>query len=135
MLEDNKDLPDAFLIEDVAETNGLMVFGTIDGPDFTKYKIGNEFNDDPHLMLTVMKKLFPSKIQKISHVNPCFYSMTPDDEFIFERRGNTVYGFGDNGRAFKHLPYLGKRIYHLITGNYKEADKYKKIEQPIIAKL
>ena len=135
MLNDNKGLPDAFLIEDVAETNGLMVFGTLDGPDFTKYKIGNEFNDDPHLMLTVMKKMFPSKIHTITHVNPCFYSISSDDEFIVERHGNTVYSFGCNGRAFKHLPYFGKRIFHLLNGDYKEADKYRKQESVVIAKL
>jgi len=61
-LDDNKGLPDCFLIEDIPDTNGLMVFGTIDGEDFTKYKVGNEYNEDPHLMLTVMKKLLPTKV-------------------------------------------------------------------------
>jgi len=42
-----------------------MVFGTIDGEDFTKYKIGNELNEDPHLMLTVMSKLFPSLVERL----------------------------------------------------------------------
>jgi len=61
--------------------------------------------------------------------------MSHDDEFIFERHGNTIYGFGDCGRAFKHLPYHGKRIYDLIQGNIKEANKYKKQEQVVVAKL
>ena len=126
-LNDNKNLPAAFLMEDLPETKGIMVFGTLDGENFSKYKVGNELNEDPHLMLTIMKKIMPSKIKTIDHVVPCFYSMTPDDEFIFEKKGKTVYGFGDCGRAFKHLPYHGKRIYHMITGNDKEANKYKKV--------
>lgn len=43
--------------------------------------------------------------------------MTSDDEFIFEKHGKTVYAFGCNGIGFKHMPYNGKRIYHLLTGN------------------
>jgi glycine/D-amino acid oxidase-like deaminating enzyme len=57
---------------------------------------------------------------------PCFYSISADDEFIFEKHGRTVYGFGCNGRGFKHMTYHGKRVYHLLEGNQKEADKYKK---------
>ena len=62
------------------------------------------------------------------HVNPCFYSMTPHEEFIFEKKGKTVYAFGLSGKGFKHMPYHGKRIYHLITNNLDEANKYKKKE-------
>ena len=68
----------------------------------------------------------PSKVSKITHIMPCFYSMSHDDEFIFEKHGSTIYGFGCNGRGFKHMTYHGKRIYHLINGNQAEADKYKK---------
>lgn len=104
-----------------------MVFGTIDGPDFNTYKCGNECDDlDPHLQLKVMQTIMPTKIEKITHVMPCFYSLSPDDEFIFEKQGRTVYGFGCNGRGFKHMTYHGKRIYHLLEGNQAEADKYAK---------
>jgi len=125
-LDNNEGLPAAFLLEDLVETKGIMVFGTLDGDNFSKYKMGNEFNEDPHLMLSVMRLLFPTKIDKITHVMPCFYSNTPDEEFIFERKGNSVYAFGLNGRGFKHMTYHGKRIYNLLTGNYTEANKYKK---------
>lgn len=92
-----------------------MVFGTVDGDDFTKYKVGNECDDlDPHLQLQIMRNIMPSKIEKITHIMPCFYSMSHDDEFIFEKHGNTIYGFGCNGRGFKHMTYHGKRIYHLL---------------------
>jgi hypothetical protein len=33
-----------------------MVFGTLDGEDFSKYKVGNELEDvDPHKMLEIME--------------------------------------------------------------------------------
>jgi glycine/D-amino acid oxidase-like deaminating enzyme len=119
-------------MEDYPDTNNIMIFGTLEGEDFSKYKMGNEMNADPHLQLKIMKKLFPSSIPKIDHINACFYSVSHDDEFIFEKKGKTVYAFGLCGRGFKHMPYHGKRVYHLIKGNIKEADKYKKQE---IAKL
>lgn len=105
-------------MEDLEEANGIMVFGTVDGEGLTKYKVGNECDDiDPHLMLRIMKKIMPAKIKSIDHVQTCFYSMSHDDEFIFERHNNTIYGFGCNGRGFKHMPYHGKRIYNLVVGN------------------
>jgi glycine/D-amino acid oxidase-like deaminating enzyme len=102
-------------MEDLEEASGMMVFGTLDGDNLSTYKVGNECDDiDPHLMLKIMRKVLPSKIERVVHIQACFYSMTHDDEFIFERHGKTVYGFGCNGRGFKHMPYHGKRIYHLI---------------------
>lgn len=56
---------------------------------------------------------------------PCYYSMSSDDEFIFEKAGEkTIYAFGCNGRGFKHMGFFGKRVYNLITGNESEANKY-----------
>lgn len=105
-------------MEDLEEANGIMVFGTLDGENFSTYKVGNELEDiDPHLMLKIMKKILPTKIERINHIQTCFYSMSQDDEFIFEKKGNTVYGFGCCGRGFKHMPYHGKRIYNLVVGN------------------
>lgn len=66
----------------------------------------------------------PTKLQKITHVMPCYYSMAQSDEFIFEKHDKTIYGFGCNGRGFKHMAYHGKRIYHLYSGNEAEANKY-----------
>ena len=117
-------------MEDLEEANGLLIWGTLDGEDFKSYKVGDDFeNPDPHLMLKIMKKILPSKIERINSVSPCYYSITSDAEFIFEKHGNTVYAFGCNGIGFKHMPYHGKRIYHLLAGNQKEADKYKKVEE------
>lgn len=95
-----------------------MVFGTLEGEDFSQYKIGNEVNSDTHLMLDIAKKLFPTKINQIGNVLPCFYSNYCDEEFIFEKKGKTIYAFSDCGRGFKHMGYHGKRIYHLVMDNF-----------------
>ena len=85
-MEDSKDLPAAFLMEDLLQSKGIMVFGTLDGDNFSKYKVGNELEDiDPHLMLAILKLIMPSKIPDISHIQACYYSMSHDDEFIFEK--------------------------------------------------
>jgi glycine/D-amino acid oxidase-like deaminating enzyme len=105
-------------MDDLEEADGLLVWGTLDGENFENYKIGDDFaTPDPHQMLRVMKKILPSKIEKISNISACYYSMTHNWEFIFEKHGNTVYAFGCNGLGFKYMPYHGKRIYHLLTGN------------------
>jgi len=136
MVDNRIGMPDCFLLEDLKDTNGIMVFGTMEGENFDRYKIGNELNSDPHLMLNVMKLLFPTLIKGITHVMPCFYSNTPDEEFIFEKKGNTIYGFGLNGRGFKHMTYHGKRIHQLIKGDFKEANKYAKpVKVEVIGKL
>lgn len=68
-LTDNAGLPAAFLMEGLEEAGGIMVFGTLDGENFSTYKVGNECEDiDPHLMLKIMKKVLPSKIEKLSHI-------------------------------------------------------------------
>jgi L-2-hydroxyglutarate oxidase LhgO len=41
-LHENQGLPCAFLMEGLEEANGIMVFGTVDGENFSTYKVGNE---------------------------------------------------------------------------------------------
>ena len=55
-------------MEDLKESNKVMVFGTVDGDGFTRYKIANELNCDAHLMLRIFKSIFPSKLESISFV-------------------------------------------------------------------
>jgi len=80
----------------------------------------------------------PSKVWNINNIKVCFNSVTHDEEFIFEKSQKTIYAFGCNGYGFKYIPYNGKRIFHLVEGNFSEASKYKKkenINDVIIAKL
>ena len=90
-----------------------------------KFKFGYEKGSgDSPLTLSILKKLFPTKYGDLEHVQPCCYSVTPGEEFVFEKKDNAIYAFGLNGRGFKHLPYHGKRILHLINGHVDEASKY-----------
>jgi hypothetical protein len=41
---------------------------------------------------------------------PCYYAITEDNEFVFEKVEKTVYAFGLCGRGFKHMAYHGKRV-------------------------
>jgi hypothetical protein len=63
-------MPPAFLMEGLKEANEKIVFGTLEGPNFTEYKLGNECDDstDPHIMLKILRTILPSKIDKITHV-------------------------------------------------------------------
>lgn len=103
-----------------------MIYGTLEGANLDMYKVGNEYDTDTHLMLNVIRQILPDKLSKISHLVPCFFSMSHNEEFIFERAGDhTIYAFGLSGRGFKHMGYHGKRLYYLTIGNQQEADKYK----------
>ena len=114
-LKTGSGMPCAFLMQDHRITNGIMIYGTCEGEKLEQYKIGNEFNNDPHFNLLIVKELFPSLIKQITGTIPCFYSITENEEFIFEKFGKVVYAFGLNGRGFKHMMYHGKRVQHLIN--------------------
>jgi sarcosine oxidase len=60
---------------------------------------------------------------RLPHVNPdpvraetCFYTTTPDESFILERRGRIVVGSACSGHAFKFAPVIGKRLADLAIG-------------------
>ena len=101
-------------MEDHKLTNGVMIYGTVEGKNFDKYKIGNEYNNDPHFNLAIVGELFPTLMDKVTGTIPCFYSITDTEEFIFEKYGKVIYAFGLNGRGFKHMMYHGKRVLNLI---------------------
>lgn len=63
-LDNNKDLPPCFIIEGMPESNGEMVFGTLEGENFEKYKVGHELhnNFDLHKMTDIMEIVMPTKI-------------------------------------------------------------------------
>ena len=46
------------------ESNGEMVFGTLEGENFEKYKVGHELhnNFDLHKMTDIMEIVMPTKI-------------------------------------------------------------------------
>ena len=126
MINNNKDLPGAMIISGVPEFGGYDIYALLDGEKMDQYKFGYEKGSgDSTQTLALLKKFFPTKYNDLIHVAPCCYSVTPGEEFVFEKKENAVYAFGLNGRGFKHLPYHGKRVLHLINGHFAEANKYK----------
>jgi glycine/D-amino acid oxidase-like deaminating enzyme len=45
----------------------------------------------------------------------CFYTTTPDEHFILERRGRVVIGSPCSGHGFKFAPAIGRRLADLAT--------------------
>ena len=126
MINNCRDLPGAMIISGMPGFHGHDLFACRDGENMDMYKFGYENGvSDSAATLAVLKKFFPTKYSDLNHVQPCYYSLTPGEEFIFEKRGKAIYAFGLSGKGFKHLPYHGKRVLNLIQGNQAEADKYK----------
>jgi glycine/D-amino acid oxidase-like deaminating enzyme len=125
VINNNRDLPGTMIISGVPEFGGYDIYALRDGENMEEYKFGYEKGSgDSTLTLSLLKRFFPTKYTDLIHVSPCCYSVTPGEEFIFEKKDNAVYAFGLNGRGFKHLPYHGKRVLNLINGHFAEANKY-----------
>ena len=121
-----RDLPGTMIISGIPEFGGYDIYALLDGPNLDMFKFGYERGSgDSQITLGLLKKFFPTKYPDLVHVQPCCYSVTPHEEFVFEKKEKAVYAFGLNGRGFKHLPYHGKRVLHLLNGHFAEADKYK----------
>ncbi len=43
----------------------------------------------------------------------CFYTTTPDERFVLERRGRVVIGSACSGHGFKFAPAVGARLAEL----------------------
>jgi len=127
VLKNGEGLPAAFMMSALPGVTKYEVNGLCDGDDMKQYKIGYKIYGavDSAASLGVFKKLFPTKIKDIISAQPCNYAVTPGGEFIFEKHNKVVYACGLGGAGFKHLPYHGKRICHLINDDLKEGHKYK----------
>ena len=127
VFSDPSGFPGAFILLGEPALKGFELYGLYDGENHQHYKIGYEAGtEDNTYTLSIIRKFFPSKYETLLCTQPCSYAETNDNDFIFERKDKTIYAFGLGGRGFKHMPYHGKRVYNLIIGDQKEADKYKK---------
>ena len=125
VINNNRDLPGTMIISGIPEFGGYDIYALRDGENMEHFKFGYEKGSgDSTLTLSLLKRFFPTKYNDLIYVAPCCYSVTPGEEFIFEKKDNAVYAFGLNGRGFKHLPYHGKRVLNLINGHFAEANKY-----------
>jgi sarcosine oxidase len=50
-----------------------------------------------------------------AEVQTCFYTTTPDETFVLERRGRIVVGSACSGHGFKFAPAVGERLAWLAT--------------------
>lgn len=52
----------------------------------------------------------PNSSRHASHAETCWYTNTPDETFILERRGKIVVGSPCSGHGFKFAPLIGSRL-------------------------
>jgi glycine/D-amino acid oxidase-like deaminating enzyme len=63
---------------------------------------------------------FPGLADQAIASETCLYEMTPDEHFIFDRRGPIVYGTGGSGHGFKFTPLFGELLAALAQGREPE---------------
>ena len=86
--------------------------------------VGIDFHFETSFLVERLTEFVPSRIPHIVCKSPCYYTETADNEYIFKEESDKVlYCFGFNGTGFKHGPYHGKRIWHLLKGD-AEGHKY-----------
>ncbi len=124
-LRDKTGVPESFVVEDDTLSFQEMMCATTDGADHSMLKIGIEFVKTFAEAMAETEKYIPSARQRMAFTDRCWYSLSYDEKFIFEKIGTTIYAFGLSGRGFKHMPYHGRRILHIINDNMVEANKYK----------
>jgi len=101
-----------------------IFFGLKDGPGLKGFKMGIDFEHDTSYILERLTEFVPTKVPLILSKTPCYYTETHDGEYIFKQETDKAfYCFGFNGTGFKHGPYHGKRIWHLLKGD-AEGHKY-----------
>lgn len=59
---------------------------------------------------------FPGAQAHPHHAETCFYTNTPDERFVVERRGPLVVGSPCSGHGFKFAPLIGEMLADLATG-------------------
>lgn len=60
---------------------------------------------------------------KVVKTKVCFYSMTPDEDFIVDKlRDNVVIGAGFSGHGFKFAPLIGKVLADLVLDGKTKYD-------------
>ncbi|MPZ23577.1 MAG: FAD-dependent oxidoreductase [Dehalococcoidia bacterium] len=53
---------------------------------------------------------FPGAAPRPHRTENCFYTNTPDEDFVLERRGRIVIGSPCSGHGFKFAPLIGQRL-------------------------
>ena len=92
----------------------------LDGPDFTKFKIGEWQERSIDGMVKYFGTRLPSKVNQIEYVHPCYITITDTEEFQYKTDKHGVnFAYGFDGTGFKFFPLHGKIVY---DGLLKKAD-------------
>ena len=84
VFSDKSGLPEAFVVIQAPEFSSFNFFALIDGDNFDKFKMCSEYgSSDSSVMLDILHKNFPDYYEKIIYTQPCFYELTPDEEYFF----------------------------------------------------
>ena len=119
VMSDHTGLPTTMIIRQEKELHYHTLFGCIDGDKNQYYKFGYDggcASYDNTYVLSMLRKYFPTKYHTLLYTQPCSYANTEDGDFIFEKKDKVVFAFALQGGGFKHMPYHGKRVYQLLSG-------------------
>ena len=89
-----------------------------------------EWEPDPaeeRRMLDWLAKRMPSVAPKVSRTQRHPWTMTPDVDFIIDRRGQLIVAGGCSGHAFKFGPALGRLVADVVEGG--EAPSLTRLER------
>ena len=92
-----------------------------------------EWEPDPaeeRRMLDWLAKRMPSVAPKVSRTQRHPWTMTPDVDFIIDRRGQLIVAGGCSGHAFKFGPALGRLVADVVEGG--EAPSLTRLERPAL---
>ena len=92
-----------------------------------------EWEPDPaeeRRMLDWLAKRMPSVAPKVSRTQRHPWTMTPDVDFIIDRRGQLIVAGGCSGHAFKYGPALGRLVADVVEGG--EAPSLTRLERPAL---
>lgn len=99
-------MPDIF----VYRSDSIRVYGCIDLHDKSRFKIGLHEPRNFDKLAKFINSYLPSKASSMI-AYPCFYTMTPNDTFIYRTEEDGVhYAYGFNGIGFKYAPMHGKIV-------------------------
>ena len=93
------------------------IYSGLSGATLGEYKIGLHETRDSKKLLDYIAERMPSKIEKVTAAQPCYYTYNENSEFVYEQKNGIFYAFGFDGSGFKHMPMHGKKIYDLIKAS------------------
>lgn len=92
------------------EPLGLKVGLHHAGPEVDPDRGGEPADGTLERVAAWVRERFPAASPVPLRADTCFYTNTPDETFILERRGRVVVGSACSGHGFKFAPLTGERL-------------------------